>query len=116
MVWARRFWLKLQSLFRRDENAQRLDDEVKFHLEQQVAENIAAGMNSEEACFAAMRTFGNPTYLKEQTRDTWGLIWLEQIIQDLRYALACSGSTWVRTLSRRRGEKMRDGYSTQTCS
>ena len=91
MVWARRFWLKLQSLFRREENAQRLDDEVKFHLEQQVAENIAAGMNSEEACFAAMRTFGNPTYLKEQTRDTWGLIWLEQMIQDLRYAARMLG-------------------------
>ena len=86
MVWARRLWLRLQTLFRRERAEQRLEDELKFHLEQQIAENIAAGMNPQEARYAAMRTFGNPTFLKEETRDTWGWIWLEQIAQDLRYA------------------------------
>jgi putative ABC transport system permease protein len=33
-----------------------------------------------------MRTFGNATILKEETRETWGWITLEQIAQDLRYA------------------------------
>src|SRR2546429_1507185 len=70
MVWARRLWLRLQTLFRRERVAQRLDDEVQFHLEQQIAENIAAGMSREEARCAAMRGFGNPTFLKEETRDT----------------------------------------------
>src|SRR2546429_4841535 len=55
MVWARRLWLRLQTLFRRERVAQRLDDEVQFHLEQQIAENIAAGMSREEARCAAMR-------------------------------------------------------------
>lgn len=87
MVWARRIWLRLQTLFRRDRGAKQLDDEMQFHLEQQVAENIAGGMSPEEARYAAMRTFGNPTFLKEETRDTWGWIWLEQIAQDLRYGL-----------------------------
>ena len=86
MLWAHRFWLKLQSLFRRNQNAQRLNDEIQFHLEQQIAENIASGMSPQEARHAAMRTFGNPTFLKEETRDTWGWIWLEQVAQDLRYA------------------------------
>jgi len=85
-VWARRFWLRLQALFRRERNAQRLDDEVQFHLDQQIAENISGGMNLQEARYAAMRTFGNPAVLKEETRDTWGWTWLEQIAQDLRYA------------------------------
>jgi len=62
-----------------------LDDEVQFHLDQQVAENIAAGMSAQEARYAATRTFGNPTFLKEQARDTWGWTWLEQIAGDLRY-------------------------------
>lgn len=35
MVWARRFWLRLQTLFRRERAGQRLDDKVQFHLEQQ---------------------------------------------------------------------------------
>jgi macrolide transport system ATP-binding/permease protein len=85
MLWARRLWIKLETLFRRNRAAQHLDDEIQFHLEQQIGENIAAGMNREEARYAAMRAFGNPMVLKEETRDAWGWIWLEQIAQDLRY-------------------------------
>src|SRR5215469_17416937 len=85
MMWARRFWLRLQTLFRHDHTAQRLEDEIQFHLGQQIAENIAAGMRAQEARYAAMRTFGNPTFLKEETRDTWGWTWLEQIAGDVRY-------------------------------
>ena len=86
MVWPQRFWLKLQSLFRRSRSTQRLNDEIQFHLDQQIAENLAAGMSHEEARHAAMRTFGNPTYLKEETRDAWGWTRLEQFAQDVRYA------------------------------
>ena len=81
-----RLLLQLQTLFRRERAAQQLDDELQFHLEQQIAENVAAGMNEEEARYAAMRVFGNATTLKEETRDTWGWITLEQIAQDFRYA------------------------------
>ena len=87
MVSARRFWVRLQSLFRRKRSSQQLEDEIQFHLEQQIAENIASGMNPEEARHAAMRTFGNPTFLKEETRDTWGWLWLDQMVQDLRYII-----------------------------
>src|SRR6059058_5070889 len=86
MLWARRLWLRLQALFCRDRSVRRLDDEIQFHLEQQIGENFAAGMSREEARYAALRTFGNPTVLKEETRDTWGWLRLEQMGQDLRYA------------------------------
>ncbi len=86
MVSARRLWLRLQTLFRRNRIAQRLDDEIQFHLDQQIAENISAGMNREEACYAAQRTFGNPTFLKEKTRETWGWTWLEQLVGDIRFS------------------------------
>jgi hypothetical protein len=75
----------LQTLFRRDGIAKRLDDEIQFHLERQIAENIAAGMSREDARYAASRTFGNATVLKEETRDTWGWIWLEQLARNLHY-------------------------------
>src|SRR5215510_1879020 len=87
MVSARRMWVRLQTLWHRHRSAERLDDEIQFHLDQQITENIAAGMSPEEARYAARRAFGNPTYLKEETRDTWGWFWLEQFAQDLRYAL-----------------------------
>jgi predicted permease len=94
MVWARRFSLRLQTLFHRRRIAHELDDEIQFHLEQQVAENIAAGMSPEESRYAAMRAFGNPTVLKEETRDTWGWIAVEQIVKDLRYGLRMLGQNF----------------------
>ena len=87
MDWARQLWMRLQTLFRRDHLTQDLDDEVRFHLDEQIAENIAAGMNKEEARHTALRIFGNPSLLKEDVREAWGWVWLEQIGQDLRYGL-----------------------------
>jgi predicted permease len=87
MVWARRLWLRFQTLLRRQRIVRRLDDEIQFHVDQLIAENTAAGMSREEARYAALRAFGNSTVLKEQTRDTWGWIWLDQVERDLRYAL-----------------------------
>jgi predicted permease len=84
MNWTRRLWTRLQALFQGRENSRRLDDEVQFHLEQQIAENLAAGMSKEEARRAALRVFGNPTLVKEETQDTWGWIRVEQIARDLR--------------------------------
>jgi predicted permease len=93
MVWARRLWLRLQTLFHRHRFPRQLDDEIQFHLDQQIAENIAAGISPEEARYAAMRAFGNPTLLKEETRDTWGWLWLEQLAADVRYAARTLGKS-----------------------
>jgi predicted permease len=84
MNWTGRLWTRLQVLFRGRENTRRLDDEIQFHLEQQIAENLAAGMSKEEARRAALRAFGNRALVKEETQDTWGWIRVEQIARDLR--------------------------------
>jgi predicted permease len=101
-VWISRLWLRLQALFRRYRLAQELDDEVQFHLDQQIAENVTAGMNPTEARQAALRTFGNPTVLKEEVHDTWGWARLERFVRDLRYGaralLRGPGFTVVATL------------------
>jgi hypothetical protein len=86
MVRARRLWLRLQSLLDRDRNARRLDDEIQFHLEQQIAENAGAGMSREEARQAARRAFGNVTWVKEEVRVMWGWTLWETIFRELRYA------------------------------
>jgi putative ABC transport system permease protein len=85
MLWTQRLWLRLQSLFRGGRAAQQLHDEVRFHLDQQIAENISAGMSPEKARHAAMRTFGNVMLVQEDARRTWGWMWLEQFAQDLRF-------------------------------
>ena len=76
--------MRAQSLLRGRENARRLDDEIAFHLEQQIAEYVAAGMSRERARRAALRTFGNPDLVKEETQYTWGWLRVEQTWRDLR--------------------------------
>ncbi len=75
-----------QMLFRRGKEGAHLTDELQFHLDQQIAENIAAGMSREEATHAAVRSFGNPTALRDETRNTWSWSWLESLVRDARIA------------------------------
>jgi hypothetical protein len=44
-------------------------------------------MPSEEARYAAMRKFGNVTRVKEETREVWSFVWLEQLLQDIHFGL-----------------------------
>jgi predicted permease len=85
MQWSHQVWMRFQTFFRRHGFTEQLSDEVRFHLEEQIAENIAAGMSPEDARYAAMRLFGNSTWLKEETRATWGWLWVDEVSQDLRY-------------------------------
>jgi predicted permease len=95
MRWLHKLSMQVRMLFHRGEEGARLDDELQFHLDQQIAENTAAGMSAEEARHAAMRSFGNPTTLRDQTRDNWSWNWLEQLWRDVRYG--------ARTLARTPG-------------
>src|ERR1700691_3886010 len=95
MRWFDRFRMAVLTLFRRQSETVRLSDELQFHLDQQVKENIARGLTPEEARYAALRTFGNPTQLRDEARSSWSWNWLEKILRDLRYG--------VRTLTRSPG-------------
>ena len=81
-------------LLRRRE-VQLLGAELQFHIDQQITENIASGMSPREARYAALRLFGNPTLVGEQSRATWSWNGLESLLHDLRYS--------VRTLTRAPG-------------
>src|SRR5262245_11844221 len=93
MSLGEKLWLRLRPLFRREQVRRELDREFQFQLEQQIAENIASGMSRSDARYTALRSFGNTTSLTEQTRESWGWTRVEQIFQDLRYALRQLGKT-----------------------
>ena len=84
MRWVDRLWMRIRMLMGRGEAGTKLNDELQYHLDRQIAENVAAGMNREEARSAALRAFGNPALLREQTRATWSWSSLEQLLRDLR--------------------------------
>jgi predicted permease len=87
MRWPHQLLMRCNMLLRRDRAGERLQDELQFHLDQQVAENLAAGNSPEEARHAALRTFGNPTTLRDQTRNTWSWQRLEILLRDLRFGI-----------------------------
>jgi predicted permease len=64
-----------------------LDQDICDHIEIETRDNVERGMSPEEARFAALRKFGNVTRVKEETREVWSFVWLEQLLQDIRYGL-----------------------------
>jgi len=60
-------------------------DELRFHLEQQIEENLAAGMTRDEARYAARRSIGGLAQIQEECRDMRGVAWIETSVHDLRY-------------------------------
>src|SRR5271168_2884499 len=78
---------RIRRLFRRSSEEMDLDRELRFHLERQIADYIAAGMSPGEARRRARREFCGLDLVKEEVRDTRWEVHLEQFVRDLRYAL-----------------------------
>jgi predicted permease len=85
MRWFTQLRMRLSMLFQRNSAAAQLDRELRFHLEQQIRENVVNGMSPRAARRAALRTFGNPGVLREEARATWSWNWLESLLRDFRY-------------------------------
>jgi putative ABC transport system permease protein len=79
------FWRRLLSLLYRGRFEREMEEEIRFHLEMQIEQNLEYGMTTEEARQAAQRQFGNQTWLKEVSRDMWSMKSIETLIQDLRF-------------------------------
>jgi macrolide transport system ATP-binding/permease protein len=79
--------MRLRSVLRRRQVEDELDEELRYHLEREVDENIAAGMSPEEARFAALRTIGGLTQRREECRDRRGLNVIDNILNDVRFAV-----------------------------
>ena len=85
-------------LFKRRRLEADLEAEFRDHLEQQVQNNVRAGMTPEEARHAAQRLTGSVELYKEECRDATGLGFFEILIRDLRYAMRMLRRTPLFTL------------------
>jgi macrolide transport system ATP-binding/permease protein len=81
----RTIWMKLRSAWQRRGVKREIDEELRFHLEQRTAENLAAGMAPEDAAREARKRFGNLQSVREECRETRGANFGEAILQDLRF-------------------------------
>ena len=91
MSWTSRF----VNLLRRNKLDSELDEELQFHLQARVRDNLAAGMKPDEARQDAVRRFGGELLASEKTRDADILIWLGTLGKDIRFAF--------RSLAKNRG-------------
>jgi len=78
---------RIRSLIRRTELEDRLDDEIRFHVEQQIEKNRRAGMTAEEARRQALIRFGGVEQMRERTRDEFRTAPLETLARDVRYGV-----------------------------
>ncbi|MEO6568049.1 MAG: ABC transporter permease, partial [Opitutaceae bacterium] len=84
-------WSKFAARFRREKLDAEMSEEMRTHLELLTAENMRGGMNSDDARYAARRSFGGVEQIKERARDERGWMWLEQFGQDVRHGLRALG-------------------------
>jgi hypothetical protein len=91
----RRFLARLTDLATRRAQEHRLREEIEEHIALQTAENVRAGLSPVEARRQAMLKFGGVEAVKEEYRAERGLLFVEILLQDVRYA--------IRTCSARRG-------------
>src|SRR5262245_37176650 len=85
--------LRLRSLFRRNKVEGELEDELRFHLDQLVDEMISAGVPSNKARQAALRSMGSIVQFQDECRDMRRVNLWEDFLRDIGYAWR----SWTRT-------------------
>ncbi|MGI9074125.1 MAG: ADOP family duplicated permease [Bryobacteraceae bacterium] len=80
MSWWARLW-------RRTRMEEQLDKELRFHLEQRESALVTRGHSPAQARREARLALGGPEQVKEKCRDARGTRWVEELLQDARYAL-----------------------------
>lgn len=80
-------YIRFRSLFRPSKVEVELDDELRFHQEQQADKYMRAGLSRDAALRQVRLDFGGHAQIKEDCRDALGISILESIGQDLRFAV-----------------------------
>jgi putative ABC transport system permease protein len=80
-------WNRLRTWLRRGTLEQRLDEEMRFHLEQQAAKHERAGMDPASARRAALVEFGGVERTREHTRDEIRPSLLDDSLRDARQGI-----------------------------
>ncbi len=91
--WLYTIPLRFRSLFRRRRAEADLDAELRDHLEQKTESYVAGGLTPREARRQALIDLRGLDQTKERCRDARRVTWLQDLAQDLRYALRMLGKS-----------------------
>ncbi|MHB8413010.1 MAG: ADOP family duplicated permease [Candidatus Acidiferrales bacterium] len=87
MRFLRRFLTRLANFLTGRRDDERLKEEIEEHIALQTTENIKAGLPPAEARRQALLKFGGVDVIKEDYRAERGLLFIETLLQDIRYGL-----------------------------
>jgi predicted permease len=85
MAWTGELMRRIRMLLQRRRFQEELDEEMRLHVYLRQQERVNANVPVAFAHSAALRRFGNPTRIKEESYMSWGWHWLESFVEDVRY-------------------------------
>ncbi|MGB9402078.1 MAG: ADOP family duplicated permease [Candidatus Acidiferrales bacterium] len=86
--------IRVRALMRRDVVERELDEELRFHFEEQVEKFVKEGVPRDEARRRARLEFGGAEGIKEECREARGVHFVETLAQDVRYGVRMLGKNW----------------------
>jgi macrolide transport system ATP-binding/permease protein len=96
MRWLRSFWVRLGGVFspaRRERAGREFDEEIQSHLAMHVEDNMRAGMTAAQARREAVMKLGGVEVARQARREGVIVVLMENLWQDIRYALRQLGKT-----------------------
>src|ERR1700675_789739 len=85
---------RIRRLFHTSRTEKELDQELRFHLNRQIADYVAAGLSPDEARRRANLEFGGVERVKEEVRDIRWETHLDNLFRDFRYAIRNLRQDW----------------------
>lgn len=82
-----RAWKRLQALFAREQLDHEFDEEARSHVELATNDYVQRGMPEAEARRLARVKFGAMEASKDAHRDSRGVVWLDALVYDIRFAM-----------------------------
>jgi predicted permease len=83
----RGFSMRLGELFGKERRDREFAEELESHLQMHIEDNLRAGMTPREARRQALVKLGGIEQTKESYRERRGVLWLESLLQDVRFGL-----------------------------
>ena len=83
----RRIQIFFRSLFKRKTQQSDHDEEIEFHIEELTEEFMEEGLSRTVARKKALKRFGSVEWIKDDTRNSWGMQRLVDSIRDFKFGL-----------------------------
>src|ERR1700722_7226007 len=87
----RALWLRFRNLWSVNSPTAEIDDELATHVAMHIADGIREGLSEEEGRRRALVRLGGAEQTRQAYRERFSLVWLEDLVHDMRFAVRMMG-------------------------